>query len=328
MLKKTDCVIKKISLFVLAILFALPLTAESFRVHKTVVIPISTGEEQIGVQVGINDGISIKIPQDKTFIQGIEVIVKIPPIIAEYKNTIVYSLYNNISPVPTEDNIDYTGKELYTGLYPGLLTWTIQIPLIKGNTIKKTPYADKTLIPETSRNFLFIRNQLAMKGVPQSVVNTNFTVYAKPILSDKGALKINTTFVGGDDSVLSVKIDDKIITPNEDNLYFLKPGLHNVMISAEGFRNEIRSVVLAKAEVTELAIDLFSTNPLIKFSVPTGTKIWIDEHLCERLTSPIAPGEHIIKFEIGGYEVQKNVLIQNGKTYNVSCSVDAIISSE
>ena len=107
-------------------------------------------------------------------------------------------------------------------LYPGQLSWSIAVPLIKGNSIKSSPYADKTLIAEKARGFVLLRNQLAMKGVPQSVLDAEFEVSAKAILTDYGALKVN---VGADAGEYTVYVPkgalSQAIGQKKSNLIYL-----------------------------------------------------------------------------------------------------------
>ena len=116
--------------------------AEVFRTRKTALLVINESSASETKKCGINDCLAVKFPADSIFIQGVEITVKIPQAVANYRNTILYSLYSNVSPVPTEKGIDYSGTEIYSGLYPGQLSWTIVVPLVKGNTIKSSPYAD------------------------------------------------------------------------------------------------------------------------------------------------------------------------------------------
>lgn len=309
--------------------------AESFRVHKTVVITMDeitpenaeadnyVSEE---VTVGINDAVCIKLPQDMTYIQGVELNVKIPLAIARCPNTVIYSLYDNISPVPSEKNIDYTGKELYTGIYPGQLSLTIHIPLVKGNTIKQTPYADKTFVPEYSRNFLFLRNQLAMKGVPQEAIKSTFKITAKPILINKGRLVIKAGAVKPQS--LSVLVDDKPVDLDANGACLLKPGIHNVIISSASARNESRSCVIEIAKDTVLEVDLKSTAPVMQINMPQGTHLTVDNQSVDVKNGylDLKPGDHTLKFTLGGYEVVKQVNVQEGRSYSINVTIDAAIT--
>ncbi|WP_407436996.1 carboxypeptidase-like regulatory domain-containing protein [Treponema sp.] len=326
---------KSLSHLILSLLFltVLPssLCAESFRVRKTAVLSLESIRNQDGtidtnasstVNAGINDAIFIKLPEDLTFIQGIELNIKIPSIVTKCPNTIIYSIYENVSPFPSEKTIDYTGKELYTSVYPGLVSLTIQIPLIRGNTIQKTPYADKTLIPEHSRNFVFIRNQLAMKGVPQEINSAQFVITAKPILINKDRLVIRTKNKPSD---LTVIVDDKQVELDKNNSCYLKPGVRNVTISAASARTENRSCIIEVGKNSFLDIDFQSTAPQVFISMPQGTHVTVDNQAADvkNGTLSLAPGEHTLKFSLGGYEIVKQLTIIEGRNYSVDVKLDA-----
>ncbi|MGN0738857.1 MAG: PEGA domain-containing protein [Treponema sp.] len=333
--------LKKTALFAFLLFFAAAfdfaiLNAESFRVKKTVFINLADtglaesnaetdGASSETVFAGINDCICINLPSDLTFIQGIELNIKIPPAITRCPNTIIYSLYDNISPVPSAKTIDYTGQELYTGVYPGLFSLTIQIPLVKGNSIKKTPYADKTLIPEHSRNFVFLRNQLAMKGIPAEVYSAQFEVSARPILINKGRLIIKTN--SAQLKNMTVTVDDKPVELDKNNSCFLKPGLHNITITADSVRNENRSCMIEVAKDTVLEVNLKSTAPSLSINMPQGTQVFVNSQITEikNKTLSLAPGEYTLKFILGGYEVVKQITVQEGRSYSITVTLDADI---
>lgn len=315
---------KKVIFIFLIIFSAAEIFSDPFRVKQTVIIPMNESAEPV-VKAGISDAICIRLPDDLTFIQGIELNIKIPPVVARCPNTIIYTLYENISPMPSEKTIDYTGKELFNGVYPGLVSLTVQIPLIRGNTITKTPYAEKTLIPEHSRNFIFIRNQLAMKGVPNELNSAEFTITAKPILMNKGRLIIRTK--GQPAENLSLLIDDKIVELDSEGTCLLKPGVHNVSISGDSVRNENRQCIIEMAKDTVLEVDLQSTAPTMKITMPQGTSVTVDGQMQELKNNslPLTPGEHTLKFSIGGYEIIKQVNIQEGRTYSINVTLNCDI---
>lgn len=306
--------------------FCAGLGAEVFRVRKNVCLEVTEQGSSETKKCGINDSLSVRFPADSIFIHGIEVTVKIPQAVANCRNTILYSLYSNVSPAPSEKGIDYSGTEIYSGLYPGQLSWTIVVPLVKGNSIKQSPYADKTLISDKARGFVFLRNQLAMKGVPQSVLDAEFEVSAKAVLSDYGALKVKAAQDAGEYSIF---VDEKPVAPGENGLVLLKPGKRSVSIVSDKFRNEARSVLIERARVAELNLDLQSVSPAVYVSAPEGTKIFVDgEEVMAAGALNLESGEHIFKFNLGGYEVVKKAVIQNGKTYNISVNVDASVNEQ
>lgn len=309
------------------------LYGDSFRVKKVVFLDMekninddSNSSKDLStnqVKVGINDSICIKLPKDMAYIEGIELSIKIPPLLAKCPNTVIYTIYNNISPVPSEKNIDFTGQELFTGVYPGQLSLSILIPLVRGNSITKTPYAVKTFIPEYSRNFIFIRNQLAMKGIPSDILNQKFTVSAKPIFMNRGKLVINANLDQSEN--IEVTIDDKIVTLDKFRSCYVKPGHHTVTISADSFRTETRTCYIEATKETVLDVNFKSTEPLIYVNMPKGTKITKDsrEIIIENNSFSLNPGEHTLVFTFGNYELVKNITIIEGRTYSINITFDA-----
>lgn len=335
------CKIKKvlIILFILlgnSIFIPQNLFSDSFRVKKVVFLDMEKDNtknsdednsiQQEQVKVGINDAICIKLPKDLTFIQGIELNIKIPSLLARFPNTVIYSIYNNVSPVPSAKNIDFTGKELFTGVYPGQLSLKVLIPLVKGNTISTTPYAVKTYIPEYSRNFIFIRNQLAMKGVPNEALKQQFIISAKPILMNKGKLTIKTNLQNSNN--LEITVDDKTISLDQNGSCYLKPGQHTIGISADSVRNESRTCIIEVAKETILDINLKSTEPLIYANIPKGTIITENNREIKIVNNSfsLAPGEHTLVFSIGGQEIVKNITIVEGRNYSINITFNAIFT--
>lgn len=326
-----------IFLFISATLCSVSSFADSFRVRKTHILHLTEQNNdnarndenyQTTATVGLNDAVSIILPQDLTYIQGIEVNIKIPQSLAKYPNCVIYSLYDSISPVPSDNKIDYTGKEIYTGIYQGMLSLTVQIPLVKNNTIKETPYAVKTLIPDTtSRGFIFIRNQLAMKGMSKEAMESKFIVTAKPVYLKKGKLCLKTV-PQINFSDLTLTVDDAKIELDKNGCCFLKSGTHNISVSAEGFRNENRSIIIETAKETHITLDLQSVTPSVKLNMPQGTKVTIDNIPADVKYNSleITPGEHTFKFNLGGYEVVKQAIIQEGRTYTIEVFLDADIN--
>lgn len=309
------------SLLFFAVFFTLS-HAEVFRTQRTVILEAGEYASE-SKRVGINECVSIQLPDDLTFVQGIEILVKIPKALANFQNTILYSLYDNIAPFPSEGKTDYSGKAIYSGLYPGSLSWSIVVPLVKGNTITESPYTDKTLIPDASRGFVFLRNQLAMKGVPQKVLEAEFEMSAKTLLTDFGAIQIRTNY---DSAAVSILVDDKAAQPNSAGLIFLKPGKHSVAVVSEQFRNEMRTVAVEQAKTTEIELELKSVEPTFSFNAPQGTHIFVDgNEIADTDALKLEAGSHAFKFVLGGYEIVRNVEIQNGKHYDISVNFEANI---
>lgn len=323
----------KKSIFLLIFIFfsLFSICSEPFRVNEMKIVTISDSDATEKATLGINDSLAIQLPQNKQFLQGIELDIKIPKDVAAYRDSIVYYIYTNVQPTPNEDIIDYIGKKLFLDTLPGRLSYSIQISLDNNNPLKTSPYS--TLLPitiEKDTNTLILRLQLAMKGVPESFFTAMFDITVKPILKNEGLFTLNLNYpkVEEQNSPVLVYIDEKPVSSFENIV--LPTGTHHISIISENYRNEMRTFSILQAKETILDVDLKPTTPEIIISAPETSEIYLDNELIEKTSNPISvePGEHTIKFVIGDYEVSKSVQVINGKTYTVNLSVNIDISEE
>ena len=343
---KTFYKLQKALISLILFFITIPVFGESFRVAKLHVINIQQDtDSDTETAMGLNDALAIYLPEDKDFrdyfIEGIEIKMSIPEQTALWRDCCACYIYENISPLPKKEQIDFTGNKVYFGVLPGKLSWVLQIPFTKENKLKTTQYTttlDK--MPDISNNFIFLRLQQIMKGVPDSVMNSKITVSVKPILSDKGKLKlkINDEITSeqaeensnlSDDIQYSLYIDDEAVN-TEDNGIILNTGIHNLSIISENYRTEVRTVRIDQAKTTELEVQLKSIEPTIIITTPDGTEVLIDEEPCTEFGKEffIAEGDHKIKFIIGDYEITRSISIIKGKTYKVNLAVDLQIDEQ
>ena len=334
---------KKICFFATILCFStltLQNYAESFRVHKLHNVELAGNFETKNIKIGINDAICVNLPGDMTFIDGIEVSMKVPQIIAEWSDTVVYSAYENLNPAPSEEKIDYSGNRLSVHTIPGRLSHIINIPLKTETEIKESPYAYLlTDLQNIAEKFVFLRFQLAMKGVPESFESAMFDINIKPILLNKGKLSLNISSPeksSVSDEVSGIKqysvyIDEKLITNNpEYKGILLETGEHHLALTSESYRNEVRTFRIEQAAETKLQITLKGIEPEIKIVSPENAAVFFDNEPLENIKTPFitTPGEHSVKFIIGDYEVVKNFSVVNGRTYTVNLDINASVTED
>ena len=306
-------------------------SAETFRVSKVHITSVTQEpDSEVSAKLGINDALAIQLPKDKMFIEGLELKFDIPEAVAYWMDSVACSVYANIKPKPAENLIDYSGTRSYVSTLPGKLSWVLQVPLKKENSIKSNNYTTKVdtiLSPED--NVLFVRLQPVMKGVPEETLNAKIPITVKPILSNKGILKLSLITPDKGKEECSVFIDDKIANL-KDGTVLLETGVHNISIISEKYRNELRTVRIAQAKQTELSVELRSIEPTLLVTAPDGTKILLDG---ETFTDSgkevvISEGEHKLSFTIGDYELVRTISAIKGKTYKASFALDLEITEE
>ena len=135
-MKKIVCAKTVLLSLFLALCGNAALSAESFRVSKVHELSVvQTAESEGTARLGINEALAITLPADQTFIEGLELKFEIPEAVASWMDSVACSVYSNISPTPKASQIDYSGTRAYVKTLPGKLSWVLQIPLKKENSI-------------------------------------------------------------------------------------------------------------------------------------------------------------------------------------------------
>lgn len=315
------------------------ISAESFKLNSLVPVDLTDTEDIAKTQIYVNDALLVKLPENMTYISGIEVNLKIPEEIASFSNFLAYSLYSGLKPAPSEKNTDYSGKKLSAAKFSERLTLNLYIPLSEEFSIKDNPYSE--IINTESKPLgreLFIRFYATSKKVPKRILDIPIEVSARTVIINKGLLNLNikpdTTYdkflLGKDipekDFVLSI---DETQYKSLKNIY-LPAGKHHAVITSNTYRNEIRTFIIEAAKTTDLTILLRSIEPKLQIICPEKTEIFLDNKPIEqnKESFTITQGEHIIKLVIGDYEVVKNIIAVKGHSYIVNTNIDVSVTDE
>lgn len=319
---------RKAQLLTIALLVILAgtATAEVFRTRRTVLLQLPEAGSA-DCAAGINDAVAIRLPDDTTFLQAIELEIRIPEVIAQYRGAVAYSLYTDVSPEPSEGRIDYSGSRDMIDTLPGRLSLSVTVPLLMENTLKQSPYT--TILPfvHDKDKAIFLRFQLVMKGIPESFDDETLSVTAKPIYVDKGRLVLDMKYPLGQDQKLiekpySVFVDEAPVVPDGGTV-ILDTGIHHLSIVSDFYRNETRTFTVEQAQSTSVQIQLRDITPTLQLVVPEGTAVFLDGNQLKDTsrTLVIEQGEHSVRFSVGGYEVTRNLQAVNGRSYTVSLTI-------
>lgn len=333
---------KLISSLFLAALLPVYLNAETFRVAQCHVVDLKEETSFSAVKkIGLNDALAIYIPEDRPFLEGIEIKMEIPEETALWRDCCGAYIYDGIRPAPTERQIDFTGNKIFFGVLPGKLSWVLQIPLAEGAQFKQNQYT-KIIekIPSAAGNFVFVRLQQIMKGVPDEVMNSKITFTIRPILSDKGLINLKLEYPELNHNENQNNPDSQNVTVFIDNQPYdtqaaikgvlLGTGVHNVSVISENYRTEVRKVRIDQAKKTEVTIALKSIEPTVIITAPEGSQVYLDDEKFENTGKEyaISEGDHKIRCVIGDYEIVRTLSVTKGRTYKVNLTVDLQISED
>ncbi len=319
----------KIFSFLALFLFgAVNLSGENFRIRSLQPINLRSIQDKVSISSGINDALYITLPSDLTYVSGVELSMKIPEEIATWRDSVAYMLYENLSPLPSESEKNYSGSRVHLNTIPGKLSLTLHIPIDSDFAIKDSPYSVKLPPPSDFKKGIFLRFMMVMKGVPESLENAIIEITAKTVLKNQGALDLTTSPASNDEKKYSVFIDDIPVQDYKNKI--LTTGEHHLSIVSDSYRNELRTFRIEQAKTTNLSVKLRGIEPLIKILCPKNTSVFLDGSALDSFAEAIqvTQGEHIVKFILGDYEIIKTVSAMNGRTYSVNLNVDASISEE
>jgi hypothetical protein len=305
--------------------------ADSFRVRAMTPVTIDSQKpEAQSIELGYNDAIGISFPQDVSFIKAVEIEIKIPRSVIENPSCMAWGLYRQIKPAPTAKKIDYQGEELSLQPLPSRLSFVLQIPLEKEHGLKSGPYA--TVLPyvhDTTKGPILFRLLPIMKGLPDNIETVSFSVRVKPILDDDGGARISIDYPTDQIKPVSVRIDEMPID-NPGDLQILAPGTHHLSIVSDDYRNEVRVFTIEAARVTVVSVKMKDTTPKLFITAPESAEVSLDGVQFDGMNAKegrvLEPGEHLIRFRIGDYEVTRPITVEKGKDYTVSMILDVTVT--
>jgi hypothetical protein len=284
----------------------------------------SSNPEGATVSLGSNGSVLVNLGKDTRFLRGIELELTTPQGWLAYRGSLAMLVYADLDHQPSRGINDLEGRRVVFDPLPNKVKTVYQLPIRSSHGLRTSPYAvviQNSVVP-ASFPILF-RLMAIVKGINEELENMVFTLTAKPIFTDEGAVKINYRYpqqLRG--KQFTVLIDDVVIE-NLAEERLLKEGEHHLAVLSEDYRNESRRFMVERAKTTDLVIELQDPTPLIVFEAPGNTRIFLNNNPVARDSGPIPvdPGTHEARFHIGDYILTKIINVQRGKTYKVAVSV-------
>jgi hypothetical protein len=304
-----------------------PVTAwgESFRTLVAGSLELSASNpEGSAISLGSNGSVIVNLGKDTRFLRGIELELTAPQNWLAYRGSLAMLVYADLDHQQARGISDMEGRRVAFDPLPNKVKSVYQIPIRSPHGLRTSPYA--VVIPASvlppSFPILF-RLMAIIKGMNEELESMSFTLTAKPIFTDEGAVKISYRYpqqLRG--KQFTVLIDDVVLeNPSEERL--LKEGEHHLVVLSENYRNERRRFMVERAKTIDLTIELQDPTPLIIFESPENARIFLNNNPVSRDSGPIPvePGVHEARFHIGDYTLTKTINVQRGKTYKIAVSV-------
>ncbi len=309
--------------------------AESFRTIIAGRLDISSAhQESKALQLGYIDSAVIALDADRRFLRGVELELKVPQAYQKYRGSVAIALYTAASSLPASSlpasgvadiDADRVGFELL----PNKLQVIYQIPLLRDHGLKASPYVSipTGILPVSSFPLIF-RLMPVMKGLPEELEGMKFQLSAKPIVTDKGALRLVLKYPEKlKDRPFTLLIDDDVMDdPGREQI--LTEGEHRASLISDDYRNENRLFVIERGKVHELVVELKDPTPVVSIEAPENAAVYFDDVLIQEPAQAFntEPGEHVVRFVVGDYSILKSLTVRKGRTYRVSISIDVDVT--
>lgn len=269
----------------------------------------------------------VVISEDVRFFRGVELNFTVPQAYLAYRGGLMVGVYAGLEVIPNIGAADVEGSRIFFETLPNKIQTVYQIPLRENHGLKTTPYVT-ALNRVAARAFpVLFRITPTMKGIGEEIEKMRFTLSAKPIMSDEGALNLSFRYpeqLSG--KPFSLLIDDVLIE-NATEEMLLKEGSHHLVVVSEDFRNENRMFFIERGETLFLNIELQDTMPILMFEAPENARIYIDGvYVNPSKPLPIEPGQHEVKFLMSDYAIVRPITARKGKTYKVVMNITVDVS--
>ena len=315
---------RQVCVWAMYIFLAIPAGAESIRTLMMGEIELSSDNaEGSSVKLAYNGSALIRLGRGSRYFRGIELELSTPQSWLAQRGSLAMEVYAELDRVPVIGTNDLEGRRIASDPLPSKIKMVYQIPVRPSHGLRTTPYATVPAGTTLPASFpLLFKLMPIIKGLSDELENMSFTLIARPILGEEGAVRLNFRYPGQlRDRPFTVLIDDAVVkNPAEEML--LKEGEHHLVVLSDDYRNESRRFMVERAKRADITIDLQDPTPLIIFEAPENARIFLNNNpVRETGPIPVEPGVYEAKFQVGDYTLTKTITAQRGKTYRVSLSV-------
>ncbi|MDR0411228.1 MAG: hypothetical protein LBH75_04555 [Treponema sp.] len=269
----------------------------------------------------------IALSEDIRFFRGVELNLTVPQAYLAYRGGLTVGVYTGLELLPNTGAADIEASRIFFDVLPNKIQTIYQIPLREDHGLRTSPYVTTLNRVSVDAFPILFRITPAMKGMGEEIEKMRFTLNAKPIMSNEGALNLSFRYpeqLSG--KPFSLLIDDVLIE-NVNGEMLLKEGSHHLVVVSEYFRNENRLFFIERGKTLSLTVELQDPTPILVFEAPGDARIYIDGvYVNPSRPLPVEPGQHEIKFLMSDYSIVRPIVVRKGKTYKVVMTVAVDVS--
>ncbi len=309
--------------------------AETVRGSLVGVLEVEDEEGTESVEFRPEGVVGVRLSPGLRFLEGVQLEISIPQAAREVAGGL--GLYVYAAPTASLDGTTETreGRRLFFLPLPARSRVLIQVPVSEDHDFRQT--ADVYVASPAGQDSFPLVAQIVpvMKGLPGRAATARFEIAAKPLIRNIGAVRI--FLVHPDGTLISDLSEYEITTTLDgdaverlDSEFTLLPGLHRVQVTSDTFENEGLTFGVERGRVTELRIELQRPRSTVRVEAPEVAELFVDgERIGEgRGSLTLPPGEHTLLFRMGDYTVSRKLVIEPKQDYEISLTLDILISED
>ena len=329
---------KKLSLLlpILTCLFGLNAFADHIRGPVVFIsqLPIPGGSDIDQMLTPGEIGV-LQYPDDDTFVEGVEVEIKIPEPVRNAPGSFAVYVYRGASPDPEHKVMLFSASRLVLQPIPPGNRLFLLLPVRADNDIHSGPGAvavssvsDRSLFP------LLLTIQPIAKGIPTQAMDAEFQIRIRPISLNKGGAHIVVSDAdtgkviawASPNSPVTVTLNGQPI-PYQRDRYLLDPGLYRIDVESSVYNSESRTFDVDKGKTTEVDFLMERPSAHLRIDAPRGATVYLDGIQITSLEHVrVAPGEHTVLYRVGDYTVSRRFTAVQKKDYEISLFLDIMIN--
>lgn len=330
---------KSFVLLTLILLTAVPRGySESLRgsVEYVETLEIAAGSAR-RFELGMNELAALDLEGDPRFLRGVQLEIQVPSAAQQFPGSFALYVLSNVTPEPEPALMTLQGDRVALEPIPLGTRFFYSVPAVAEHQLRSTVDARVAPAPLSTDSYPLVFSVIpVMKGISPEAAEGRFVVLARPLLLDRGALRLSIMNPEGVEireaqgafRNFSLSIDGEEVEYTGEDIV-LDTGLHRLALESQVFENETVTFGIERGAVAEIAIELERPKSEITIDAPQNAELFVNGVPWNR-NEPLTldPGDHTILFELGDFSVSRRFQVEPKKDYEIVLSLDIMVREE
>jgi len=318
----------------LLLLLAAALAAETLRGPLGAELAVSPVESAEAAGIELESVVLIGLEGDARFLEAIDIELTAPPAVAEFPGAVSLYLLGPINREERSGVVNVVGEELLTRPLRRAGKSFLQVVLRGDSSPDASPAVTRIEDVVDPASFpLALSIVPRMKGLPDALQVAEFSVAARPVTREVGAIRVRylredgSTFDpdGSRTPDFTLSLDGEPVDVRGE--YLLEPGLHRLRLSSTRFQDQQITVGVDRGRTVVVDLPLDLALATVAYTTPRGSTVYVNGNPLDAAVGDftVPPGEHTIVVVLGDYSVTRTFRVEEEGSYAISLTMNIVI---